>query len=135
MLGLVNAARQRAGLRPLRLAPGYTDVARRWSRRMAVRRTLVHNPSLAANVRVAGGASWRVIGENVAYGGDAASVFGMYMRSAPHRNNILGRRYSHVGIGWVESGQGIGYTTLVFSSTYSASYGPARVLPAPCRVQ
>lgn len=132
MVRLVNAARLRAGLPGLHLAPGYVDVARRWSRAMAARHTLVHNPRLAANLAVAGGQTWRVIGENVAYGYSAGVVFGMYMRSAPHRANILGRSYRYVGVGWVEAGSGRGYTTLVFANSYSSSYGPTRVAPAPC---
>ena len=129
LLRLVNVARRQAGVRPLRLAPGFTDVARRWSKGMAVRRTLTHNPHLAASVQVAGGASWRVIGENVAFGGDADSVFRMYMASAPHRANILSPSYQFLGIGWVERDKGRGYTTLVFSSAYSHAYGPTRVEP------
>jgi uncharacterized protein YkwD len=132
MVRLVNASRGRAGLPGLRLAPGYTDVARRWSRAMAARHTLVHNPSLAANVRVAGGATWRAIGENVAFGYSPDVIFRMYMRSAPHRSNILGRSYRYLGVGWVQTASGPGYTTLVFSSSYSTSYGPTRVPPGPC---
>ena len=98
---------------------------------MAARRTLVHNPRLAAHVRVAGGATWKSIGENVAYGYSANTVFRTYMQSAPHRANILSRNYSHVGVGWVETG-GTGYTTLVFSSSYSTAYGRSRVPPAQC---
>jgi uncharacterized protein YkwD len=132
MLKLVNASRGRAGLPGLRLAPGYTDVARRWSHAMAARHALVHNPRLVANVRVSGGATWRAVGENVAFGYSADVVFQMYMRSPPHRSNILGRTYRYIGVGWVETGAGPGYTTLVFSNSYSARYGPSRVQPARC---
>ncbi|MEO6712977.1 MAG: CAP domain-containing protein [Mycobacteriales bacterium] len=134
MLRLVNVQRARAGVPVLRIAAGYTDVARRWSRAMAARHTLVHNPRLAANVSTSGGATWRAIGENVAYGYGPSTVFAMYMKSPPHRANILSRSYRYVGIGWVETSAGPGYTTLVFSSSYSTSYGPARVAPAPCRL-
>ncbi|MEP7053857.1 MAG: CAP domain-containing protein [Actinomycetota bacterium] len=134
MFRLVNASRHHAGLAPLRLAPGYTDVARRWSRAMAVRHTLVHNPRLVANVTTSGGATWRAIGENVAYGYRPDVVYGMYMNSPPHRANILGPGYRYIGVGWVQTAAGPGYTTLVFSSSYSSSYGPTRVPPGPCTV-
>lgn len=132
MIRLVNAARVQAGMPTLVLAPGYTDVARRWSRAMSARHTLGHNPRLAANLSVAGGRTWRAVGENVAFGYSAGVIFGMYMRSPRHRANILDRSYRYVGIGWVEAGSGRGYTTLVFSNTYSAGYGPSRTVPARC---
>lgn len=132
LVRLLNAQRVRAGLPALRLAPGYTDVARRWSRAMAARHTLVHNPRLAASVSNAGGRTWRAIGENVAFGYRPETVFTSFMGSAPHRANIMSGSYRYVGVGWVETG-GRGYTTLVFANAYSSSYGPARVAAAPCR--
>lgn len=129
---LVNASRSRAGLPRLQFAPGYTDVARRWSLAMAARHTLVHNPRLAANVSLVGGATWRAIGENIAFGYSPDVIFRMYMNSPPHRANILSARYRFFGVGWVETAGGPGYTTLVFSSAYSRSYGPSRVAPVRC---
>jgi uncharacterized protein YkwD len=127
MFALVNAARVSHGLPALRLAPGYTDVARRWSASMATRRTLVHNPHLAANVVASGGQDFRIAGENVAFGGSANVVFPAYMNSPPHRHNILGASYQYAGIGWVESAHGPGFTTMVFAADYSPSYGGCRV--------
>ena len=127
MLRLVNSARTSRGLPALALAPGYTDVARRWSATMAGRFTMFHNPRLAADVTASGGSSFRVLGENVAWGGSADTVFPAYMRSTGHRRNILGAGYHYVGIGWVESARGPGFTTLVFAGGYSSSYGGCRV--------
>jgi uncharacterized protein YkwD len=98
---------------------------------MATRRVLVHNPRLAANVRVSGGARFRTLGENVAYGTSSDLVFDMYMQSPPHRANIMDASFRYVGVGWVESAGGQGYTTLIFSSSYSGAYGDTRVAPAP----
>jgi uncharacterized protein YkwD len=129
MVALVNRARTSRGLPALRLAPGYTDVARRWSANMARRRTLFHNPRLAANVIASGGRRFYVAGENVAYGGSASSVFPAYMASPAHRRNILSARYRYIGVGWVESANGPGFTTTVFAGAYSSSYGGCRVAP------
>ncbi len=131
MFALVNATRTSHGLPALRLAPGYTDVARRWSASMASRRTLVHNPRLAAHVVASGGEDFRIAGENVAYGGNANVVFPVYMASPPHRDNILGAGYRYAGIGWVESARGPGFTTMVFAGDYSSSYGGCRVAARP----
>lgn len=127
LLQLVNLARTRRGIPALRLTPGYTDVARRWSAVMATRATMAHNPNLVAHVTRAGGAEWRSVAENVAYGYSADRVFDSYMASAPHRANILSGANRYVGMGWAERPGGRGYNTMVFVSTYSSTYGRSRV--------
>jgi uncharacterized protein YkwD len=127
LLRLINRARTSRGIPALRIVPGFTDVARRWSGRMATKRAMAHNPSLVSHVVAGGGADWRAVAENVGYGYDADTLFASYMRSAPHRANILGRAYRYVGIGWAERPGGLGFNTQVFVNTYSWSYGRSRV--------
>lgn len=127
LLSLMNRARTNRGIAALRIVPGFTDVARRWSARMAARRTMAHNPSLVTHVIAGGGAGWGAVAENVGYGYDPDTLFASYMRSAPHRANILNRAYRYVGVGWAERPGGLGYNTQVFVNTYSSSYGRSRV--------
>jgi len=127
LLARINAARAARKLPILRVAPGYTDVARRWSAKLAKRNVLAHNPNARAQLEAAGGAGWRVLGENVGFGGDADSLFEAYWNSPPHRANILNPTYRYIGIGWVTMASGAGYNTQDFVSCYSPAYGPTRV--------
>jgi uncharacterized protein YkwD len=127
LLSLVNQARTSRGIPRLSIAPGYTDVARRWSGVMASRAQMSHNPDMVSQVSRSGGSAWRAVAENVAYGPNADTVFSMYMNSTGHRANILSRAYRWIGLGWAERANGVGYNTLVFVSTYSTSYGRSRV--------
>src|SRR4051812_50088133 len=46
----INKARRSAGLRPLTVIAGSTDVARRWSRHMAAAQGLSHNPPIIRDI-------------------------------------------------------------------------------------
>jgi uncharacterized protein YkwD len=127
LLRLVNAARTNRGIPALKITPGYTDVARRWSAVMATRRQMAHNPSLVTQVAASGGSAWRAVAENVGYGYDADTLFQAYMRSTLHRANILNPTYRYVGMGWAERPGGLGFNTQVFVNTYSTRYGRSRV--------
>jgi uncharacterized protein YkwD len=127
LVTLINRARTSRGIAAVRVAPGFTDVARRWSATMASRRSMYHNPRLVSQVSASGGSDWRAVAENVGYGYSADSLFDMYMRSSGHRANILNSRMRYVGIGWAERPGGLGYNTQVFVSAYSTRYGRVRV--------
>jgi uncharacterized protein YkwD len=124
----INAARRNAGLRPLTVVAGPTDVARRWSWRMAKGQSLLHNPSLVSNLEHAGSRAWTMIAENVGMGpaGDPDALFQAYMNSAPHKANILDGSSRFLGVGTVERG-GISWNTLDFTNAYSNTYGHTRV--------
>ena len=124
----INAARRSAGLRALTVVAGATDVARRWSWRMASNQSLMHNPSLVSNLEHAGSRAWTSIAENVGMGpaGNADALFDAYMNSAPHRANILDGSSRFLGVGTVERG-GIAWNTLDFTNAYSNRYGHTRV--------
>jgi len=124
----INKARRSAGLRALVVVPGATDVARRWSWRMAGGQRLWHNPSIVSDMEKAGSAAWSALAENVGYGGstDPGSLFQAYMDSPPHRANILDGDARYLGVGVVER-QGIAWNTLDFVNAYSTHYGRTRV--------
>jgi uncharacterized protein YkwD len=124
----INAARRDAGLRPLTVVAGATDVARRWSWHMAGAQLLSHNPSLVHDLERAGSAAWTSIAENVGEGpaGDPDVLFRAYMNSPPHRANILDGSSHFIGVGVVER-DGTAWNTLDFTNAYSSSYGHTRV--------
>lgn len=124
----INRARSAHGLRSLVVVAGATDVARRWSWRLASAGTLSHNPSLVTNLEHAGSSAWTMISENV---GDASAtnpgaLFTAYMNSAPHRANILDPDARYVGVGVVQRGS-VAWNTLDFTNAYSSTYGLTRV--------
>lgn len=127
LLARINSARAARKLVRLRVAAGYTDVARRWSAKQAKANVLSHNPAARSQLEKSGGTGWRVLGENVGFGGDADSLFDAYWNSPSHRANILNPAYRYVGIGWVTRADGSGYNTQNFVTCYSSAYGPVRV--------
>lgn len=126
---LINNARTSRGMRALVVAPGTTDLARKWSMNQAVKNTLYHNPALVNGIVRHGSAVWHQVGENVGRGWGADSLFNAYMNSPGHRANILDAGMRYLGIGWVERPDGSGYNTQVFVDSYSTTYGRNREAP------
>lgn len=106
---LLNARRALAGLRPLRWDACLDRAAERHARDMVRRRYFAHSSlsgrTVAQRARAAGylprGGRWS-LGENLAWGAGSratavATVRG-WLRSPPHRRNILGRGFRDVGI-------------------------------------
>lgn len=107
---LVNIERSKRGLRPLRQMTCLNNVAERWSATMARTGNFDHQ-NLSALERCGRG----YLGENIAGGSlSPERAVEMWMASPGHRANILHRRYTHIGVGWVETGPGTGYATQDF---------------------
>lgn len=104
-----NAERQARGLRPYVVKSDLTAVATRHSARMASKNTLYHNPNLGSDVD-----NWQVVGENVGMGGTVESIHQAFMDSQHHRENILSREFTEVGIGTVTDSRGVIWVTQVF---------------------
>ena len=97
-------------------APNMTDLARyatRHSRRMAALGYLFHSRDGQLHGALEG-TGWSVAGENVGVGPSLEELQAAFMRSAPHRANVLRPEYQRVGIGVVESGDVL-WITLVFA--------------------
>jgi uncharacterized protein YkwD len=92
----LNAERSSRDISRLATSGALVTVARAQALRMANANVLYHNPNLTTAVK-----NWRWVGENVGYGGSAAVVHSAFMRSAPHKANILDGDYTQVGIGAV----------------------------------
>jgi hypothetical protein len=101
MLCLVNQQRASNGLNPLGLSQQLENAAQQHSDDQARMRSMTHDGSDGSSPgdRVErAGYNWRSVAENVAYGyGDEEECMKEWMNSPGHRENILGRDYTHFG--------------------------------------
>ena len=119
---LINAERQRRGLRPLVWDGGLTRLARYHSENMARGQFLSHvdrdGLDLRGRAEVLGLHGWRVLGENIAYnqGYSDPTAFAVerWMVSEKHRENILNGEYTHAAVGMARASDGTYYFTQVF---------------------
>lgn len=107
----INASRRAAGRRPLTLSWAMSDIAHRHSAQMAIRGRIYHTTSLSYALR---NLNWSVAGENVGVGPSLWGVHKAFMRSAPHKANILYRSYERMGVGVVWR-NGYAWVTVIFA--------------------
>jgi uncharacterized protein YkwD len=98
MVEKINHTRANHGLPPLRVSPDLAAAAHAHSVSMAGQGMLFHTASLTSFC------CWDVIAENVGAGFTIRGVHRSFLRSAPHRANILDRRMQQVGMGIVSVG-------------------------------
>lgn len=105
---LVNQHRAEAGLSPLRANWELSRVARYKSQDMADNRYFAHNSPIygtPSQMIRAFGLSFRITGENIAYGQRTPqAVVSAWMSSSGHRANILSGSYTQIGVGYVAQG-------------------------------
>ena len=105
LFAAVNQARRAQGLAPLRWDESPATAARRHAKVMAERGSAQHEfegePSLSARVKQAG-AHFTWLSENVTQGPTPEFIHVQFMKSSPHRANILDRDMDSIGIGVVE---------------------------------
>lgn len=119
---LINAERQRRGLRPLVMDGSLTRLARSHSENMARGNFLSHTDKQGRDLRGRADAlglhNWKAIAENIAYnqGYSDPTAFAVerWMISAQHRENIMNDEYTHAGVGVVRASDGTYYFTQVF---------------------
>ena len=126
VLAEANAARMRAGSRPLVMDPALRRAARRYSRELAARQEIEHlSPTPGRRTfrqRIAAeGARARVAGENLAR--LSASVESLperavqaWMKSPGHRRNLLDPIFTRTGIGVMLGPDGIWYVVQVYAT-------------------
>lgn len=125
-LSRINGLRSTRGLGPLTLDPELSRVARAWSNDMANSGTLAHNGALASQVTQ----SWITLGENVGTGSTVGVIFDALVNSAAHLRNMSDPAYSRIGIGTVDDGRGVLWTTHVFLQPAGGGTATTRP-PAP----
>lgn len=105
----INATRAEHGLPELMPHPSAMAKAQAWAETMAADENLRHS-TLSDGIT----GEWQVIGENVGYSGDIATVHQAFMDSPGHRANILDDRFNWVGTGYAEGDDGRIWVTQVF---------------------
>jgi uncharacterized protein YkwD len=110
MLGWMNDARSDRGARLLDRGWRLRELADQHSRQMANAGRIFHTAYLGSKLTFV---SWSVAGENVGAGSTMRSLYEAFMKSAPHRDNILRRGYRRVGIG-VYAHDGFLWVTMIF---------------------
>jgi len=121
LIDLTNQERKKENLPPLRTSEALSKVARDHSANMAKQGKMEHvldgkNPM--QRIKASGyQAAWG--GENIA-GGDEewplADVMDAWMKSPPHRKNILMKEYQEIGLGNVRTKDGKMYITQLFGT-------------------
>jgi uncharacterized protein YkwD len=125
LLDLLDGDRRAAGLPPLVRDPRLAAVARRYSREMAETGEVAHVSPRTGNVidRVRGAGitpAPTILAENVGSAASAADAERAFMGSPGHRDNILHRDVTHVGVGVaVGKGQG-GMVSLFFTQVFAS---------------
>lgn len=115
VIRLVNEIRAENGLSPLACHWELSRVARYKSQDMKDNRYFSHtSPVYGSPSKMIKdfGISYRAAGENIAYGyATPQKVVDAWMNSSGHRANILNPNYTHIGVGYVASGN---YWTQMF---------------------
>jgi len=116
LLSRVNAERRRRGIPPLRENAMLDKAAQAHAEDMLRRSYYGHeSPERATAMDRAERASYSaaVIGENIAQGqASVAEVMDSWMASAEHRDHILGRAFSEIGLGLALGRNALGYQVL-----------------------
>lgn len=111
IVAVVNVERARAGLAPLSVDPCLERWATSWADRTAVTQTFGHQ-DLGGMIRDCGG---REVGENIGTTtGPVETLMGAWMDSPGHRENILGRQWTSIGVGASRASDGTWYAAQEF---------------------
>jgi len=127
---LTNGTRAGVGVKALAHMDGLQGMARAQAVRMAERGDIYHNPNLSADI-TALGVNWRMVGENVGMGPDAATVYAALLKSPHHYENIVRSNYTHFGIGEVNGPGNRIYLVQVFAEIVPNAAPAHRVVTPP----
>jgi uncharacterized protein YkwD len=111
MLSLTNEDRAHHDRHVLSLDAKLSKYAKKHSRDMADEGYLFHTEDLAARLK---GLDWSIGGENVGVGSSLDSLEDAFMRSKPHRQNILRKTFDHSAIGIYRDADGNVWVTVIF---------------------
>jgi len=107
LMQATNEDRAQHGLGPLKWDPALARAAQRHAELMVRQGALSHQYAgeAALETRVGlQGAHFRLVAENLAVAPSPGSVEAEWMRSPPHRRNILDARLNEIGVGLVRQG-------------------------------
>ena len=109
---LTNEVREDHDRQRLGFVDRLARYAKRHSRAMADRGYLFHSDGSALQ-KVLAAYDWSIGGENVGVGSDVESIQNAFMRSKPHRKNILRSGYDHMAVGIVRQDNRL-WVTVIF---------------------
>lgn len=119
LLDEMNAERKKADLPPLRPSAKLFEAARGHSQNMAKQEKLEHTldeKTFGDRIEAAGYKAG-AMAENVAWNApDGKAALGFWLDSPPHKENMLGKDFTEVGIGAAVSAKGEKYWTAVFAA-------------------
>lgn len=110
MLALTNDDRSERDKATLALDAKLSRYAKRHSTRMAEKGYLFHSTDLASRLK---GVDWSIGGENVGVGTTLEGLEKAFMKSKPHRKNLLRTGFDNTAIGIVRS-DGKLWVTIIF---------------------
>ena len=120
VIDVTNAARRGQGLPPLREDMRRDRAAQIQAEQLAATGRLEHElkkvtfPTPVDRLKEAGDA-WAAYGENIAEGQRTAQdVVASWMKSPPHRANILDTGFTEIGVGWAVDAAGRNHFAQVF---------------------
>jgi uncharacterized protein YkwD len=139
LIALTNRSRASAGLRSLRVDSTLTSVARWRSKDMIDRDYFSHDiPGYGSVFKKldSKGYCYRLAGENIGwntYPDDqaTAAIHQMFMDSAGHRENILGKAWEVIGVGAYKGADGKKMWTVLFADKCGSVGSAAKPKPAP----
>ena len=109
VLKLVNQERKKAGVQPLTLSDKLTSIANTKAKDMADKNYFSHqSPTYGSpfDMLKQFGVSYSYAGENIAAGQRSAEeVMNSWMNSSGHRQNILNKNYTQIGVGFYRGGE------------------------------
>ncbi len=118
VINLTNKERNKAGLPDLKASSRLSRLAQLKAEDMAKKGYFSHtSPTYgsAFDMMKAHGISYKTAGENIAKGQPTAqAAMNGWMNSSGHRANILGSKYSEIGVGVAENGKGTIYWVQLF---------------------
>ena len=123
LTAMTNADRTAHGLRALSTADDLQRVAQQKSDEMARTKRLAHTTGLGTKV-----SGWQRLGENVGRGPTLQEIETAFMASPSHRENILDRGFTQLGVGVTYDGKDYLYVAVIFRQPSGATAAPA---PAP----
>ena len=114
-LDRTNALRSSVGVPALKENDTLTRKAEDWAQHMAATGQLAHS-NLSDGL---GSLNWRMLGENVGYssatGDTLKTIHDAFVRSAPHRANLVNGRFTHMGVGVAKDSRGRVWVAEVFA--------------------
>ncbi|WP_455663389.1 CAP domain-containing protein [Pradoshia sp.] len=118
VITLVNQKRKAAGLKALKSSSSLNNVAEKKSKDMRDKKYFSHTSPTFGNLSSMlkkFDISYKAAGENIAAGQTTpASVVNSWMNSPGHKANILSKKYTHIGVGYVSGGNYRHYWTQIF---------------------